>query len=501
MSRRPSPAMVIDDEPLKIDEVVAIADGAHVELGPVARMRIAASRAVVDRLAAGDTLIYGLNTGLGHLRNTRIPAAEIEADQPIIIRAHDGAIGPPLARRIVRAAMVVRVAGIARGGSGASPGIAEAYVAMLNAGVTPVVPEIGSVGASDLGHLAAIARVAIGEGSAELDGAVRPAADALRAAGIDPLLLAPKDGLTVVSANGVSVGHAALVADRARHLAAAADAVAAVSLEAARANLSIVDPVAAAAKPVPGQAVVAERIRDLLEGSSLCTGAASVQDPLSFRVIPQVHGAFREVVLIAIGAVEGELAAMDDNPLVSIEEGRMLSNGNFHPMLMTLAIDALRPAIAHVGILSDRRANQLWDRTMADPVAMSAEGEARLAPHGAPLLRYSTAARVSELRFLAGPASLDIGPLDLGVEDHATNAPAVVRRTDEALDVLEDVLAGELLTAAAAIDWQADLRPLMGSRTRAILDNLDAAIARLTEGASTAAIHAAARDQVHHGLA
>ncbi len=171
-----------------------------------------------------------------------------------------------------------------------------------------------------------------------------PGAEALRRAGIDPIRLAPKDGLTIISANGVSIGHAALVVERARRLADAADLVVAMSLEAAQGNLSIVQPDVAAAKPVPGQAVVARRIMAFLEGSGLCTGdAPSVQDPLSYRVAPQVLGAFREVLGFAADAVDGELAAMDDNPLVSIEEDRMISNGNFHPMLMALAVDASGP--------------------------------------------------------------------------------------------------------------------------------------------------------------
>ena len=484
-------SVVIDDAPITAGDVVAIARGAEVVLGPSARARIAASREVVDGLAAGDTLIYGLNTGLGHMRNERIAAAELERNQVTLVRAHAGAIGRPLPAHVVRAAMAVRLAGIARGGSGASPDIAVAYTDLLNAGITPVVPEVGSVGASDLGHMAAIALVLIGEGQAEHLGEVVPAAEALAGAGLAPIRLRPKDGLTVISANGVSIGHAALVIDRAKTLAEAADMAVALSLEASRGNLSIIDPVAAAAKPVPGQARSAARIRALLEGSSLCVGgAASVQDPLSFRVAPQVHGAFREVLAAAEAAVDGELAAMDDNPLVVADEGRMVSNGNFHPMLLALTIDALRPAIAHVGQLADRRAGHLWDALVADPSLLTAEGVQRLG--AAPLLRYSLAARAAELRQLAAPASLDVGPLDLGVEDHATNAPIVVRRTDEALGLLEDILAGELLMAAASIAWSGIEPGQMAARTRALHEAVRDAGARSATG-GVAEAHAGVR--------
>jgi histidine ammonia-lyase len=490
----PPREVLIDQAPLETADIVAIARGAKVALGPTALDRIAASRAVVDRLVAGDTLIYGLNTGLGHKRNERLPLDMVETTQAVTVRLHAGGLGPPLPGDIVRAAMAVRIAGIARGGSGASPAIAETYVEMLNAGITPVVPVVGSVGASDLMHMAAIALVAMGEGQAELEGRVLPGAEALASAGIEPIRLAPKDGLTVISANGVSIGHAALVVDRARRVADAADLVAAVSLEATRGNLSIVDPVVAAAKPVLGQALVADRIRRFLAGSQLCTGTASVQDPLSFRVTPQVHGAFREVLRFAASAVDTELAAMDDNPLVAIDEDRMISNGNFHPMLLALSIDALRPALTHVGQLSDRRAGHIWDGIVADPEVFTPEGFEKIAGLGPPMVRYAGAAQTAELRTLAGPASLDVGPLDLGVEDHATNATLVVRLTDQALDLVEDILAVELLTAAATVVTGEESRSLMGPRTRSALDLVGATLAGFERGAPSEKIHAAIRD-------
>ena len=431
--------MIIDDLPLVLADIVRICGGEQVELGPAATARIDASRAVVDRLVDGEALIYGLNTGLGHMRNERVPREMLEASQQMTVRAHAGAIGPELPPEIVRAAMAVRLAGIALGGSGASPPIAVAYAAMLNAGVTPVVRLTGSIGAADLMHMADIALVAMGEGEAMLDGERLPGGEALRRAGIEPVRLAPKDGLTVISANGVAIGWAALVVDRAERLADAADLVAAMSMEAMRGNPSIIDPAAAAAKPVPGQQVTAARLRRLLEGSRLATsdGAASVQDPLSFRVVPQVHGAYRETVRFAAVSVDQELAAMDDNPLVSIAEDRMISNGNFHPMLLALAIDAVRPALTHVAQLSDRRTGQIWDDLAGDQNAFTPAAIEEMSRFGSPLLRYAGAARLAELRTLASPATLDVPVLDRGVEDHATNAPLAVRRTAEALELAE----------------------------------------------------------------
>jgi histidine ammonia-lyase len=488
--------ITLDDAPMAPADLVAVVRGARLELGPTARSRIEASRAVVDRLVAGDELIYGLNTGLGHMRNERLPIDAIEAGQAMTVRAHAGGIGPALPAEIVRAAMAVRVAGIALGGSGASPAIADAYVAMLNAGVHPVVPLVGSIGAADLMHMAAIALVAMGEGEAEHHGEVVPGAEALARAGIVPIRLGAKDGLTVISANGVAIGHAALVVARAAQLADAADVVVALSLEATRGNPSILDPVVAAAKPVPGQAQSAARIRALLDGSGLCRvdAARSVQDPLSFRVTPQVHGAYREVVRFAEAAVATELAAMDDNPLVSIDDERMISNGNFHPMLLALAVDSLRPALAHVATLADRRAGQLWDRLAADFNAFTPEAIGEMLRFGSPLARYAGAARLAELRTLVGPATLDVPSLDLGVEDHATNAPLAARLTDQAVDLALDVLAVELLTAAASVGWQPEVRAQLAPGTSSILDRLAAAIADLGPGAGNDRVHAAARE-------
>jgi histidine ammonia-lyase len=240
-------------------------------------------------------------------------------------------------------------------------------------------------------------------------------------------MLSGKDGLALISANGVSIGHAALVVARAERAADAADVAAALSMEATAANPSIIHPSVARAKPIPGQAAAADHLRELLEGSGLMEPNAShsVQDALSFRVVPQVHGALREYVAAARNAVTIELNASDDNPLASVPDQTMISNGNFHPMALAIACDALRIAVAQVGQLSERRMAHLWDaffRQLTGPPA---------AIYGL-RLRYPAAALFAELRQLAAPATLDIPPLDLGVEDHATAAPLTVRRPGSA---------------------------------------------------------------------
>lgn len=487
--------VLISREPMSLDELVSIARGAAVRLSSESVDRIAASRAVVDRALHGEELVYGLNTGLGHARNERLPDELLRRLQPAMVVMHDGSMGDPLPTEVVRAAMAVRLNGIARGGSGATLATAETLEAMLNAGVHPIVPAIASVGAADLGHMAAIAMVAIGSGRAAYGGSTMDGGEALHAAGIAPLELEPKDGLAMVSANGVTVGHSALVLDRLAALIDTADLVAAVSLESFGGNPSIVEASVARAKSSSGQIETSRRIRSALENSSRFgpDSGMSVQDPLTFRVLPQVHGALRDLHAFATDAVEAELNGLGDNPLVSIEERRLISNGNFHPMLTALSIDALRPAIAHAGQLSERRLGHLWDGFVGD-VQSADVGEL---PAGAPgaaglLLRYAAAARFTRLRQLADPVTLDVPSLDLGVEDHATNAPEAARRTDESLDVLGDLLTVELLAANAVLQ-NMDPPPRLGDGTGGLVAALNAFLRGVSDGTPTAEVHAQAR--------
>jgi histidine ammonia-lyase len=484
----------ISDQPLPLEALLQVARGARLELTEGAIGNILASRAVVDAALAGPDLVYGLNTGLGHMRNERMPVEVLIRYQDSMIASHAGAIGMPLPSDVVRAAMAARVNGFARGGSGATLAAAEVLVAMLNADIHPVVPETGSVGASDLMHMAAIAEVAVGRGRADVGGEVIDGGEALRRAAIEPLALQPKDGLALISANGISIGRGALVASRAGDLAEVADAVFVLSLEAIGGNPSIVEPAVGAAKGIAGQIAAADGIRRLLRESVRCApgGQKSVQDPLSFRVVPQVHGAFREFVGFARTAVETELNAADDNPLVSIADGRLISNGNFHPMVLALAFDALRPAIAHVGQLAERRMNHLWDAAFADPASLLPEGMSRITRLGIGLFtRYAAGTRYSALRGLAEPATLDVGPLDMSIEDHATNAPETVRRTDEALDALEDILTIELLMAWGVLAVVP--RETLGIGGRSVMSELDAILGGLPDGAQSSEVHAAVR--------
>ncbi len=489
--------IVISLRPMTLGDLTAIADGARVRIAADAEARIRESRRVVDSAMDGEALVYGLNTMVGHGRDVRVAPDAIRALQPILVAMHAGAMGQRLPREVVRAAIAARLNGIARGGSGASPPVATMLAAMLNAGIDPIVPAIGSIGAGDLGQHAIIALAALGIGEVEVRGRRCTAAEALGKAGLHPLVLEPKDGLSIISASGVTVGHAAIVLRAARDLLRAADHVAATSMDAMNANPSVLEPVVMAAKGLPGQTESGNRMRDHLGGSARTAAATSVQDALSFRVIPQVHGATREVLWAAETAATTELNALSDNPLASIEADRMISNGNFHPMLVALTIDALRPAFAHVGQLSERRLDRIWNTVIS---GMGSDGPPRnvaAAPTWAAglALRYPVAARATRLRLLAAPVTLDVPPLDLGHEDHATNALEAVARTAEALETLRDVLSVELLCASARLTQAPS--PAPGKGTRALLAALAEAVEPLA-GRTPAEIERAVADALVH---
>ncbi len=479
----------VDDQPLTVEDLLAAVGGAELRLGATARARIAAGRALIDDALASGISIYGLTTNVGHGRDQRVRREELERQQQMLVATHGGAFGPPLAEDVVRAAMVVRINGMAQGGSGASLAAATTLVSMLNAGVHPVLPATGSIGAADIGHMAGIAQVAVGTGTAEYDGEILPGAEALHRAGIPPLRLEGKDGLALISSNGVSVGHGAVVVAHAARVADAADEAAALSLEATGSNPSVVLPAVGRAKPYPGQIAAAAHVLDLLQGSWLldAAGPRSVQDALSFRVVPQVHGALREFLTVTRRAVEVELNSASDNPLADVGSGAVISNGNFHPMVMAVSFDALRVALIHVGQLSERRMSHLWDAL----TAALEQGPPPQAMNPASLpgvqLRYAASASFTALRLLAEPATLNSTVLDLGVEDHATGAVLGVSKTEEALGLLSDILAIEVLLAADLLTLSSP--PRVGSGAT-----------RLTGLVEAAAAGAASAADVHSGL-
>ena len=440
-----------------IADLVRVARGAApVALLAPARERVVAARAVVDRLVASDVSVYGLTSALGANTGLAIPEGERSEYQVRAVRARAVGVGPAHATEVVRAMMFARIAAMAVGGSGVSPAVLDALVAMLNAGVHPVVPTIGSIGVADLAPLSHLALPLVGEGRAEFRGEVLGGREALARAGLQAITLGPKDGLALISANAATVGHAALVL----HDAAAAldhfNVAATLSFEAFRANLSPLDPRVQAARAARGQVAIAERLRELLEGSGLWQPGAArrVQDPLSLRCVTQVHGAALAALQLAQGDVELELNSAADSPLVLVDGGELVSNGNFHLPALALAIDGLGLALAQVAMLAVMRCQKLYNPALSGlPLQLTTLGPAH---SGFATVQKTLTSLYNQIRHLANPSSLDGLPVSEAVEDHAPMAPNAVARIAAMLPLLRYLGAIELLSAAQA----ADLRPV-----------------------------------------
>ncbi|MFO1306744.1 MAG: histidine ammonia-lyase [Burkholderiales bacterium] len=467
---------------VRIADVVRVArDGARVALTPGALARVAQARAVVEALAASDTPIYGVTSALGANTGKPISQAERGAYQLRAIRARAVGVGPHRPREFVRAAMFARAAGMACAGSGVSPGVLEMLLAMLDAGVHPVVPSRGSIGVADLAPLSHIALVLVGEGDAEFEGAIMPGAQALSRASLAPVALRAKDGLALIGTNAATVGHAALVLHDCAQALDALNVAAAASFEGFRANVSPLDPRVQAARPARGQGTAALRIAALLEGSALWhPGAARrVQDPLSYRCVTQVHGAALAALLTARDDVEIELNSAADSPLVLADANAMPSTGNFHIPALALAFDGLGLALSHCAALCVGRCQRMYSPALSGlPLQLTVHGPEQ---SGFATLQKTLTAIANEVRLLANPASLDALPVSEAVEDHAPMAANVVDKTARMVPLLRELAAIELVTAAQAIDLRPVAAESLGKGVRAAHEAVRARVARLDE--------------------
>jgi histidine ammonia-lyase len=461
-------AIELTGEGLTPPQVIQVArDDARVALAASAREAMESSAAVVERLISSDEPVYGVSTGFGSLATTPIPASRREKLQRALLRSHAAGMGPPVEREVVRGMMLLRARTLAMGRSGARPEVAEAILALLNAGITPAVPEHGSLGASgDLAPLAHCALALIGEGEAFApDGDRLPATEALGAAGIEPLVLTAKEGLALINGTDGILGMLLLAIWDLRGLLRAADVAAAMSVEALLGTDRAFAEDLIALRPQPGQAVSADNLRRLLAGSAIVASHRHddprVQDPYSLRCAPQVNGAARDALAHAEGVATAELASAIDNPMV-LPDGRVESCGNFHGAPLGLACDLLAIAAAEVGAIAERRTDRLLDAERSHGLPPFLADDPGV-DSGLMLAQYTQAAMVAENRRLAAPASVDSLPTSAMQEDHVSMGWGAARKLRAAVANLARIVAVELTCAARGLDLRAPLEPGPGT--------------------------------------
>jgi len=446
---------------VRVEELLAVArHGAPVELAEEALAAIEHSRAVIELLASDDKPHYGVSTGFGALATKHIPLEQRQQLQRSLVRSHAASSGPEVECEVVRAMMLLRLSTLATGRTGVRPIVAQRYADLLNAGITPVIGEYGSLGCSgDLAPLAHCALAIMGEGEVRVDGTVGPAADALAAAGIDPVVLQEKEGLALINGTDGMLGMLSLALTDLDALLTTADLAAAMSVEGLAGTDTVFAADLQALRPHPGQAESAANMRAVLAGSGTIAahrvaGFTRVQDAYSLRCAPQVHGAARDTLDHARTVAQRELASAIDNPVVTAD-GRVESNGNFHGAPVGYVLDFLAIVVADVASMSERRTDRFLDKTRngglnaflaADPGVDS----------GHMIAQYTQAGIVSELKRLAAPASVDSIPTSAMQEDHVSMGWSAARKLRRSIDGLQRVLAIELMTAARGIEMRGE---------------------------------------------
>jgi histidine ammonia-lyase len=460
-------AIALTGGDLTVDQVWTVAvDGAPASLSAGARERMRMARDVVEAAAAEPARTYGVNTGFGRLVTKTIPKELADELQVRLLRSHACGVGEPYPEEIVRAALLLRANALATGSSGTRVKVAELLLECLNGGVLPRVPSRGSVGASgDLAPLAHLALPLIGEGEAWVEGELLDGAEALRRVGRRPLRLHAKEGLALINGTQFMAAFGSLGIARARRLAGAADVACALTLEALQGSRKSFLPEVHALRPLRGQSESAANVLRLLEGSSVMEShrwCDRVQDAYSLRCAPQVHGACRDLLRYVHETVAVELNAGTDNPLVLIDSGEIVSNGNFHGQPLAFALDALAMAVSELADISERRTERLVNPSLSEglPAFLAPDGGLN---SGFMISQYVAASLVSENKALSHPASVDSIPTSAGQEDHVSMGNAAGLKAWQVLANSELALAVELLAGAQAVEFLAPLALGRGS--------------------------------------
>jgi len=435
-------------------------------LAAEARARCQASRTVVEQIVAENRAVYGVNTGFGKLSDVRIDPDKLSELQLNLVRSHSCGLGNPLSEIEARAMLLLRANVLACGLSGARSIVADTLVAMLEQGVTPVIPEKGSVGASgDLAPLAHLALAAIGEGEAFYEGERLPGGEALKRAGIQPLQLQVKEGLALLNGTQAMGAVGALALHRAERLTHLADVAGAMSLEALKGTPVAFDERIHAARPHAGQIAVAAHLRELLAGSEIreshLQNDPRVQDAYSLRCMPQVHGAVRDALKHARGIVETETGSATDNPLVFSESGDVLSGGNFHGAPLAMVFDYAAIAVTDLMSITERRIDRLVNPDANENLPAFLTRQPGTSS-GFMMLQVTAVALLSEAKVLAHPASVDNVPTDGGKEDHVSMGMTGATKLRSIVDIAEASIAIELITAAEGLEYRKPLAPGRG---------------------------------------
>jgi histidine ammonia-lyase len=454
--------VLLDGHSLTLPQLVSIADEHEpVALAPDAAKAVDAARAVVDRHSTGDHAVYGINTGFGSLADVKIPREALGELQRNLLRSHAAGVDAPLPPRAVRAMMALRANVLAKGYSGVRRVTLERLIDLLNRRVHPLVPSRGSVGASgDLAPLAHLALVLIGEGHATVgdDPVVLDGASALAGAGLEPVVLEPKEGLALINGTQASAGVAALALLGAERLARAADIAAALSIDGLRGSYHPFEARMHEPRPYPGQIASADNLFRLLQNSPINQShenCGRVQDAYSMRCAPQVHGAGRDALGYARATLAVEANAATDNPMVFARDGDIVSGGNFHGAPIAIAADVMVIALLQFATISERRSDRLVNPVLSglEPFLVRDSG----LQSGYMIAQVTAAALVSELKTLAHPSSVDTIPTSANREDHVSMSMAAALKAERALELAARVVAVEILLACQAIDLLAPL--------------------------------------------
>jgi histidine ammonia-lyase len=458
-------SVIINERGMTAQDVISIArHGEQVQLSDSALAAMATSRAHIDALVASSEPVYGVSTGFGALANRYVSVEQRAQLQRSLIRSHAAGVGAPVEREVVRALMTLRLKTLASGRTGVRPVVATTMAAVLNAGITPVVREFGSLGCSgDLAPLSHCALVLMGEGEAvDAGGTMRPVHELLSESGIEPIELQEKEGLALINGTDGMLGMLLLAIEDISLILNSVDVIAAMSVEALLGTDAVFKPeLHEPLRPHPGQTVSAANMLHALQGSPIVASHTDnddrVQDAYSLRCAPQVTGAVRDTLTHAITVATRELAATIDNPVV-LPNGSVSSNGNFHGAPVAYVLDFLAIALADLGSMSERRTDRMLDK------ARSAGLPAFLADDpgvdsGLMIAQYTQAALVSENKRLAVPASADSIPSSAMQEDHVSMGWSAARKLRQSVTNTQRIAAIELLTAARALDLRAPLQP------------------------------------------